>query len=295
MENAQTAAPRVFALGAATITIINVGDSLWRLGEMMDVPERDRRPQDTAIFTATTPFPNLCVHIKLASASVLVDASAYDFPPDSPQRPPGYTPPADLSAQLAGAGIAPGEITHLVITHLHTDHYNAATVERDGGWAPRFPNARCFIGQADWEAAETLQALGNPDSLEARTLGALWRAGLVELTEGDRELAPGIALLATPGESPGHQVVRVASAGQTLYCLGDLYHHPIEVERPAWMCAWCDAVATRASRERIATAALAERALLTAAHIAAIARLEPAADGAGVTWQPVDLGEVGAS
>ena len=61
------------------------------------------------------------------------------------------------------------------------------------------------------------------------------------------------------------------------------------------MCAWCDAVATRASRERIATAALAERALLTAAHIAAIARLEPAADGAGVTWQPVDLGEVGAS
>lgn len=277
--------PRAFVLGAAMIGIVNAGDSLWRLGEMMTVPEGEWRPQDIATFTETALFPNLCVHIALPGASVLVDASAYDFPPGSPRRPPGYTPPADIETQLAAVGVRADAITHLVITHLHGDHFNAATVERDGAWTPRFPHARCYIGRADWEQVETQQALADPDSLEARALGVLWRAGLVEWVEGDREITPGVTLLAAPGESPGHQIVRVASQEQTLYCLGDLYHHPIEVERPAWMCEWCDPAPMLASRQALATAALAGGALLVAAHIPSIGRL--VADGSGVLWQAV--------
>lgn len=277
--------PRVLPLGAATITIVNAGDSLWRLGEMMNVPQSAWRPQDTVTFTETAPFPNLCVHIKLAGASVLVDASAYNFPPDSPQRPPAYTPPANLDVQLAQCGVRTDEITHLVITHLHGDHFNAATVERDGAWVPRFPSARCLIGRADWEQAEVQHALGDATSLEARTIGVLWRFGLVELVESQREIAPDVTVLATPGESPGHQIVRVASRGQTLYCLGDLYHHPIEVERPDWMCTWCDPTPTLSSRRMLARAAVAEDALLVAAHIPAIGRMVPAAPG--IVWQAI--------
>jgi glyoxylase-like metal-dependent hydrolase (beta-lactamase superfamily II) len=287
MDDTLFATARVFALGAATITIVNAGDSLWRLDKMMDVPASARRSGDDAILTELTSFPNLCVHIALADASVLVDASAYDFPPDSPQRPPGYAPPADLDAQLAAAGVRADAITHLVITHLHGDHFNAATVERDGVWVPRFPHARCLIGRADWEQAETQAALAEPDSLEACTLGVLWRAGLVELVAGDCAIAPGVSLLAAPGESPGHQIVRVTSQGQTLYCVGDLYHHPIEVERPAVLCAWCDPAPTLASRQRVAAAALAEHALLVAAHIPTVGRLEAA--GAGAVWVPADM------
>lgn len=286
MPDAMLRTPRTVRVGEATVTIINVGDSLWRLAEMMDVPEAARRPQDAAVFAEPLPFPSQCVHIRLGAASVLVDASLYDFPADSPQRPPGYAPPPDLSAQLAAAGVDADQITHLVITHLHGDHFNAATVARDGVWLPRFPRARCLIGRADWAEADTQRALHDPESLEARTLGVLWDAGLVDLVEGARELAPGITLFAAPGESAGHQMVRVISAGQTLYCLGDLFHHPIEVERPDWMCSWCDPSATLASRQRLAAAALAEGALLVAAHIAPLGRLVPS--GAGVIWQSGD-------
>src|SRR2546427_8867771 len=41
------------------------------------------------------------------------------------------------------------------------------------------------------------------------------------LVEGNRTLTPAVQLIAAPGESAGHQLVRVQSEGQTLYCLGD--------------------------------------------------------------------------
>ena len=278
--------PRTLALGAATVTIVNVGDSLWRLADELPVPESEWRPRYAAAFERPLLFPSQCVHVRLPAASLLVDASLYDYPPGSPQRPPGYAPPPDLSAQLAAVGVRPDDVTHLVLTHLHPDHYNGATIERDGDDWPRFPNARCLIGRADWEQPEIQQALADPVSLESRTLGVLRRSGLLEPCDGDRDLVPGVRIIAAPGESPGHQIVRVHSTDQTLYCLGDLYHHPVEVEQPTWMSEWCDPAANLASRQALASAALAERVLLVAAHIAGVGQIERTASG--VAWVPVE-------
>ncbi len=43
---------------------------------------------------------------------------------------------------LEAAGAAPDKVTHVVMTHLHTDHVGWNTVARDGQWVPTFPNAR---------------------------------------------------------------------------------------------------------------------------------------------------------
>jgi glyoxylase-like metal-dependent hydrolase (beta-lactamase superfamily II) len=279
------ASPRTLALGAATVTVVNVGDSLWPLGEQLAVPEHAWRPRYAAAFERPLLFPSQCVHIRLPAASVLVDASVYEFPPDSPQRPPAYTSPPDLSAQLVAVGVQLEDVTHLVLTHLHSDHYNGTTIARDGEYHPRFPNASCFVGRADWEQPEMQQALADPACLEHRTLDVLRQSGQVELVEANAELVPGVRLIAAPGESPGHQLVRVHSGNQTLYCLGDLYHHPVEVEQPTWMSPWCDPAANFASRQTLARAALAERALLIAAHIASVGRLAPTPTG--VAWVPV--------
>ena len=98
--------------------------------------------------------------------------------------------------------------------------------------------------------------------------------------EGDLDITPSVKLIAAPGESPGHQIVRISSEGQILYCLGDLYHSPLEVEQPSWMAEWDDASTNLASRVALAKAALAENALLIATHISSIGRLEPIATGA---------------
>src|SRR5207248_871050 len=210
---------------------------------------------------------------------------AVSTPPVSPYAPPHYQPPPGLIDQLLEQNIRPEGITHLVITHAHFDHYAGVTTRRDGQAVPCFPHARCYLGKADWNNPETQEALQNPDSEDSRTFGVLQQLGLLELVDGDRELVPGVQIIAAPGESDGHQIVRIHSGGQTLYCLGDLYHHPVEVEQPSWMAQWANTDANLASRHSLTEAALAENALLIATHIPTIGRL--ARSETGVTWVAV--------
>lgn len=276
---------RSIALGAATISIINTGDVQLLLAEISNAPESEWRPHYTGIFDQPLFFPSQCVHIALPGASVMVDANnfALSTPPDSPYAPPAdYQPPPDVLTQLLERGIHAEDITHLVITHAHFDHYAGITQERAGQYIPSFPRARCYLGKADWDDAETQASLHDPDSADSHTFGVLQQAGLLELVEGDRDLSAEVKLIAAPGESPGHQIVRISSQGQTFYCLGDLYHHPAEVEHPSWMSIWDDATTNVASRSTLAEAALADNALLVAAHIPGIGRLERTATG--VRW-----------
>ncbi|MBO0777397.1 MAG: hypothetical protein J2P37_01105, partial [Ktedonobacteraceae bacterium] len=114
----------------------------------------------------------------------------------------------------------------------------------------------------------------DPTSRDSRTFGVLQQAGLLELVEGDHDLIPAVRLIAAPGESPGHQIVRISLEGQVLYCLGDLYHHPVEVEHPSWMATWDDPTTTLTSRAALTQSALKENALLIATHIASIGHLQ---------------------
>lgn len=273
-------------LGAATVRLFNVGDAQFRLGEVLDVPREAWAPRYEALFTRTLRSPIQCVHIQLPETSVLIDAGAYDFPPDSPYAIPGYRPPPDLLTQLTEAGVQPEEIERVVFTHAHFDHYNGATVERDGSYRPCFPRARHYLGKADWEDAELQSALREPVTPPGRVLAVLDGHGLLEPIAGDREVCEGVRILAAPGETPGHQIVRLHSEGETLYGLGDLFHHPIEFEHPDWTVHWADGEVCRASRRAVLEAALREQAWLVATHIAGVGRLERRLSG-GVRWREV--------
>jgi len=258
---------RTLPLGEAIITVINVGDFTWNLSEKLNVSESEWRPQDAVFFERPLLFPTQCVHIALPHPSVLVDPSRHDPPANTTAWSPNLRQPPRLITQLLERGIHPEEITHVVITHAHFDHYAAITREQDGYDEPCFPNARCFLSRAEWERPEIQQALQDPDANESRTLGVLHRMGALELVEGDHDLVPGVRVIAAPGETPGHQIVRVHSQGQTLYCLGDLYHHPVEVEHPTWMVRWKNREVNLRSRQALMEMVLAENALLIASHI----------------------------
>ncbi|HEV2582489.1 MAG TPA: MBL fold metallo-hydrolase [Ktedonobacteraceae bacterium] len=263
------ATPRMFSLGDATIAIINAGDMMVDMAEELNAPESEWRPLYGSVFEGSRPFPSQSVHIALPGASILVDANDYPLAIalEPSFLPPDYTPPPGIIEQLATIGVRPADITHLVITHAHFDHYIGTTIEHDGKYLPRFPNAHVYLGRADWEDPQTQEELRNPASIDSRTFGVLNRLGMLELVEGNRDLLPGVRIIAAPGESPGHQIVRVHLHGQTLYCLGDLFHHPSEVEHPAWMVKWANASANLASRRALIEAALQEDAILIAAHM----------------------------
>jgi glyoxylase-like metal-dependent hydrolase (beta-lactamase superfamily II) len=284
LEDSDMADPLTqFSLGAATITIINVDDIRAPLTTWMDPPPGGWPEGVAAIVSKPEIFPVNCVHIKLPSASVLVDAGAYDTAPDLEDAVPGYEPPEDLPAALAGIGVSPQAITHLVITHTHGDHFNGTTRQQAGAWEPTFPNARTYIGRADWEQQALQNAVAVPDSLASRTLAVLHRAGLLEPVTGDLTIADGVQIIAAPGETPGHQIVRVQSEGRTLYCVGDLFHHQLEVERPELMVRWSEPRTTLASRKALIERALAEDARIVATHIPGVGRLRRTGDRIG--WE----------
>jgi glyoxylase-like metal-dependent hydrolase (beta-lactamase superfamily II) len=272
-------------VGDATVTIFDLYDIPSKMAELVDAPKAERAPADEAVLSGTVDLPVQCILVQLGGQVVLVDAGEYEAEFDASGRALAAPRLLDL---LARVGARPDGVQHVVITHAHGDHFNAMTIEREGGYTPAFPRAQVCVGRGDWEADRLRQGLGNPSSLESRTFGVLERAGRLTPVDGSLELGSGIAIVALPGETPGHQGLRVHSAGETLYCVGDLWHHPIEVDHPTWMVPWADREANLHSRRAVAEAALAENALIVATHIVGFGRLKRT--GTGVEWESLPRG-----
>jgi glyoxylase-like metal-dependent hydrolase (beta-lactamase superfamily II) len=59
-------------------------------------------------------------------------------------------------------------------------------------------------------------------------------AGLADLVEMDHRVSDEIWLEPTPGHTPGHVSVRLASGGAHAVITGDLMHHPVQIAEPTW-------------------------------------------------------------
>lgn len=277
-------APVRLTLGNVTISLLPLGSLRVRLADWLRLAEADWPPEHYPLFAAPIGVPVQCVHIALPGRSVLVDACHPELLPHVGETLADAAPTPGLLEQLAAVGADPGAVDTVIITHPHFDHYCGIVAAGGSPGEDRllFPRARHLLGAADW--AQLQDALKSPASPVSRTLGLAHRQGLLDVVEGRRDLGDGISVLPTPGETPGHQAVRVESEGQVLYIVGDLYHHPVELERPEWGVHWADAEAVGRSRQAIAAAALAEDALLVATHIGGAGRLKQV--GSGLQWEP---------
>ncbi|MGH2388757.1 MAG: MBL fold metallo-hydrolase [Chloroflexota bacterium] len=265
-QPAFTASRRV---GEAIVTVIS--DGILRTAPMiswLDQPEDEARhamPEVDA--KGEMELGMNVVHVCLGEASILLDPGWGELNPASwlvtelgAERSPG------VQAALPTLGIQAEDITHVLISHAHDDHFTGATVERERRQAPRYPNARYLLGRADWEDNPERDVEG---SESATHLGALDRLGLLDLVEGDYEVVPGVTMIHSPGESPGHTIMRVQSAGSTFFYLGDLFHHPCEIERPDWIFFERtdeERRASRASRDRLLAEAADHDAILVFTH-----------------------------
>ncbi|MFF6841190.1 MBL fold metallo-hydrolase [Streptomyces tanashiensis] len=181
--------------------------------------------------------------IRSSHGVTLVDAGI--GPADSPAA--SWAPvPGELPASLAAAGIEPAEVDTVVLTHLHTDHVGWAVV---GGpqARPFFPNAEYLLQQAELDAIEEV----NPH-LRSRVIDPLRKSGRLRLLDGETSLRCGERVLATPGHTPGHQSVLVASRRELVAVTGDLLVHAIQLLHPELAYAHeGDPAQARASRERV--------------------------------------------
>lgn len=130
---------------------------------------------------------------------------------------------------LEATGVGPGDIDYVFCTHLHLDHCGWNTQLIDGRWVPTFPNAKYIIARAEYVACE---AGGSVDFQE--NVLPVMEAKQAVLVETDYALDDQVWLVPTPGHTPGHVAVNIASQGQNAVMSGDLIINPIQLAHPDW-------------------------------------------------------------
>ena len=138
----------------------------------------------------------------------------------------------DFLDRFAEAGFELDQIDTVLCTHMHVDHVGWNTRLVDGAWQPTFPRARYLFADAEWQHWRIEPQEYGPvieDSVQP-----IFDAGLADLVSTDHRVTDEVWLEPTPGHTPGHVSVRIASRGEEGVITGDIIHHSVQIAESGW-------------------------------------------------------------
>jgi glyoxylase-like metal-dependent hydrolase (beta-lactamase superfamily II) len=171
-----------------------------------------------------------------------------------------------VANSLAEAGVSVADIDTVVISHPHGDHIGGAVLGTGDATSLAYPSARYWLSQADWDHFSEPAMLARA-ALQDK-LPPLEGAQRLDLANGEQEIAPGVRLLPLPGHTPGHMGVAFTDGQETAVYVGDLIHHPLQIEHPEWSPVF-DSLPplSRETRRALVDRARRERALVLSYHV----------------------------
>ena len=140
-----------------------------------------------------------------------------------------------LMAELASQSVGPADVDTVFMSHLHLDHVGWNTREENGKYVPVFPGARYVVHEDDLDhfRKPEVQAAGRYPYM-SQLVEPLAELGVLEGLTGDTDLTDEVRALHSPGHTPGHMSVLVASGGERALIQGDVLIHPAQVTEEAW-------------------------------------------------------------
>jgi glyoxylase-like metal-dependent hydrolase (beta-lactamase superfamily II) len=203
-----------------------------------------------------------------------------------------------MMQNLAAAGIDPKNVDMVVMSHLHPDHTNGIRAA-DGSMA--FPNAEIKVPAKDWEfwMSDENAAKAQSNEMMKNYFANVKKiyAGIeskVTKYDWDKEVAPGVTAIGTPGHTAGHTSFAVASGDQKILISADVTNIPeFFLRNPDWHVAYdADPDMAQKTRHKFYDMASAEKATVVGFHFPfpAVGHVEK--DGNGYRLIPVAFNPV---
>ena len=148
------------------------------------------------------------------ASNVLVDTGVSKADAGRFKESMAQNPEDDALAQLARHGVAPESIETVVATHLHWDHLSPTVLA--------MPNAKVYVSPREIEMVTRPPHPHFAKFVYREVIDQLIRKKrFVETRDGD-QIAPGIAVMSTPGHTFGGQSVIVETARGRAVITGDV-------------------------------------------------------------------------
>ncbi len=258
--------PSVYRLrvGETVITALSDG-TLDRTPEML----RDISKEDAERILSEAFRPGILVSvnaflIQAAGRVALMDTGSGDYLGPTAGK---------LLANLASAGVTPGEIDTVILTHMHPDHSAGLTNMTTG--QPHYANAELVVHENEPRHWGDDAAMARGTEREKRLFFQAGREQIapyrnrMRLFSKPGEVFPSVTAVPSHGHTPGHCGYLIASGKDQLLIWGDTAHVPeVQLARPdVTVNVDSDPPAAAASRKRILDMAASDRLLVTGMHL----------------------------
>ncbi|MDN5351021.1 MAG: hypothetical protein PWQ54_2417 [Bacteroidales bacterium] len=172
-----------------------------------------------------------------------------------------------LESSLKAAGYNPGDITDMVITHMHFDHcggsvnFNADKT----GYELAFPNATYWTSRQQFDWATNPNRREEASYLKENIL-PIQESGQLRLIEQEGEYIPNITFKLYNGHTEGQVIPHIRYQGKTVVFMADLMPSTVHIPMP-WIMAYdTKPLETLKDKERFYAEALAEDYILFFEH-----------------------------
>ena len=211
---------------------------------------------------AFVPIPFTITAIRVGGRTIMFDSST------GAQMAP--TAGRLVTKNLAAAGIQPGDISTIVVTHFHPDHIWGLMAKDTN--AQLYPNAEIIVPEAEykhWTQDGLVDKVPDGAKGMVRRIQATfptWKN--IKQAAAGTDVTAGVRSIATHGHTPGHTSYLVSSGGASLIVSGDVTNIPaLNMANPGWQLVF-DAIPdmAEAGRRKLMDQVVTDKSIITGYH-----------------------------